>query len=1509
MKLIVTALLMAGVFLPASALRAAPPAPVAETGAAHRALADALDAKKDVAGAIAEFGKAFALESAAHLPEAALDLNSIGEELYGQSRYAEALGYFQKAMALTHGTGSKNEATALGDLGMTQGKLGRNEEGLATLRQSLVVFQKLGDRAWQANRLYDIGNMLQALGRMEDAAGAWTESGDVFHALPDSASEEGVAGNAASTLYDAKQYALAAKFYSRQLVCLNARGDKKNAATTLTNLGTCAENTHQYSQAADFYRQAVALRHAENDAAGEQEVVARLALALFDAARYAEATEAYSQLAVFQRGAGDKKGEALTLDNLGAASLRLRQNEKALDFYQQALALRRALTGSDRNADAEASSLEGIITANVALHQYDQALALYDDLRSLKPQGDADLEAALLDALADAHRSGRRSLGAKVQGVSPSVQAAQAAAVNTQGLADCAAKHYEKAILNFRRAMEIMPSEEAYTLNLARTLNETKRYAETVALIESALALFPDLGERKDLLVEWASAHFHLGKSQDAEKRWAAAGSHYLAAYDVDCIVQRKRASLELHRVAEDEAWQRRFVEAQQFFRRSAQISHEIADPQGEAISLSASGKMLTLQRQFGPALETLQEALLICRAQKMRGEEASILQELGECGNALSRFPEALEWQRQSLAAFRELGDRPSEATLLNSMGLTCTDMSQYPEAQNFFAQALTAWRAAHSIPGEARTLINIGSTFRMQGRYAESLASFRRALALRGPDGKALDRPEVSLNIGETLAQMGRYRDAVRLMQEALGIFRRNGDRSGEAACLDSLGQMFQSLGSYDEAMNSYRLALGVSRAAGNRKEEANALHQMGELYRTLCQFSKAADFFGQALIIRRDIGDREGEADTLNSQALVFDEYRLKDPSSYLKDPSSYDKAAALFEQALTLFRENGSAAGEAGALGNLGLLNLERHRPEEARKFFEMALAAHRRTGDREGECTVLNNIASLARQQNHPEEAIKYFEQSLALSVALGSKDLMQAAWSNMMETAKKMGNPAWAIYCGKQSVNLLQSLRGNLKSFDKGIQKNYLKMYAPAYRYLAEILIHQGRLSEAQQVLGMLKEEEFFDFLGRDPSAAKTLTASVTLTPFEADWQGRFQKATDRAASLADMARAFQVPASAAQSAAPLRKTLPVGTVAVYTIVEPDKLFLIVTTPAGQVARESPIAADDLYRKVLTFRNALQDPTRDPRPLAQDLYKIIVGPIAADLAKAHATMLLWSLDDALRYLPISALHDGKSYLVERYDNCILTLAGPSRTASVPAAWTGLGLGVSQQHPGFAALPGVRAELSGIIGPVVPGTALLDAKFTQASFLAGLKRRNHPLVHIASHFSLSGRDTDSFLLLGDGGHLSMAQMKADPNVFAGVDLLTLSACNTAMEVRSAGGKEVEGFGALAQRLGARSVLASLWPVADASTPVLMREFYRLRRANPQISKAAGLRQAQRELLRGQVTASSAPSKTNRAKRAKVAGAANLDLPLFVADPKAPYAHPYYWAPFVLIGNPQ
>ena len=141
------------------------------------------------------------------------------------------------------------------------------------------------------------------------------------------------------------------------------------------------------------------------------------------------------------------------------------------------------------------------------------------------------------------------------------------------------------------------------------------------------------------------------------------------------------------------------------------------------------------------------------------------------------------------------------------------------------------------------------------------------------------------------------------------------------------------------------------------------------------------------------------------------------------------------------------------------------------------------------------------------------------------------------------------------------------------------------------------------------------------------------------------------------------------------------------------------------------------------------------------------------------------------------------------------------------------------------------------------------------------------------------------------------------MKVAPHLFRGVELVTLSACETARGEVGADGREIESLAVLTQQQGAASVLATLWPVADVSTTKLMRSFYALRTENPGMSKAEALRQSQISLLGKTPSNLSVDAGSTVSATANSAG--STERKATTADTR--FAHPYFWAPFVLIGN--
>jgi len=796
-----------------------------------------------------------------------------------------------------------------------------------------------------------------------------------------------------------------------------------------------------------------------------------------------------------------------------------------------------------------------------------------------------------------------------------------------------------------------------------------------------------------------------------------------------------------------------------------------------------------------------------------------------------------------------------------------------------------------------------------------------------------------------------MGEEQKALEYFNQALPLKRAVGDRRGEANTLNNLGSVYNSLGEKQKALEYYNQALLLKRAVGDRGGEAIALHNIGLVYDSLGEQQRALEDYNQALSLKRAVGDRGGEADTLNNIGLVYDSL------------GDEQKALEYYNQALPLRRAVSDRAGEAATLNNIGVVYRSLGEQQKALEYYKQALPLARAVGDRRGEANTLNNLGFVYDSLGEKQKALEYYNQALPLERAAGDRSGEALTLGNLM-WLWEAEYPSLAAFYGKQAVNVLQQLRANIAGLDKGLQRSFLHSKEDTYRVLADILISHGRLSEAEEVLALLKDEEYSSLRSRgDPkadlgytpaesAAVKALDEVGELGREDNELRARKEKKTldekgqqrleqiDR--ELLPQANArFRVALATIEKEAPgtaiktaevregqslmryLRELGP-GTVALYTVVSTEagkssKGWVILVTPSFQKAYEMDVA--DLDQTVASFRQTLRSDRFDPQPVAAKLYRMIflkpqqqgktlAEDLEAYLKDQRQKTLMWSLDGVLRYVPMAALHDRKQYLVERYRNEVFTSASlPGLTHATSKEWNALGLGVSKKYEGFSALAGVPQELSAIVKDgskhtkgVLPGTIKWDDEFKEKSMLDSLSD-GYNVVHIASHFSYQAANPErSFLLLGDGGHLEMSKIQDMSALFEKTDLVTLSACDTAVgAMKDANGKDVEGFAYVTQKLGAMSVIASLWPVDDVGTQVLMPKFYALHQQG--LSKAEALRQAQLALLNGNSKASQV-----KAQRSEpLDNQTDSSLPRYPKDSAKPYAHPYYWAPFILIGN--
>jgi len=965
---------------------------------------------------------------------------------------------------------------------------------------------------------------------------------------------------------------------------------------------------------------------------------------------------------------------------------------------------------------------------------------------------------------------------------------------------------------------------------------------------------------------------------------------------------------------------------------------------EGEGATLFSAGNTDSIQGQNQAALESYQQALAIVRQQENRPWEGVILHQMGSVYEKLGQNQAALESYQQALVFTQEINNRAGEkATLLMSFGAGAGDVVEIRSESGQVTTFNNAGGVILFAPEAEDIVIEIGNVYKALGQNQAALKSYEQALEIVRNGGRyVLKQQAILSNIASVYDNLD-YQSALESYQELLA-----NSQSRKELILNSIGTVYKNLGQYQAALESYEQALEIVREQKQRSPnvivdntEGIILNNIGAVYEDLGQYQAALESYQQALAIVRDLSWRET---TLINIGSVYEKM------------GQHQAALESFEQALAVARGVKDRPVEGITMLRKGKVYQRMGQHQAALESYQQGLAIVREVGNRSGEGQALNNIGEAYHHLEQYQTALGYYQQALAIREEVGDRAGKGETLNNIGTTLEAQNQPELAIIFFKKSVNVREVIRDNIKGLSQEQQQSYTETIAEDYRHLADLLLQQNRILEAQRVLDLLKVQELDDYL-RNVRGTRGTAQGVPSSPPEQQFEDNYQGILDQAIAIGkeltqlrqkgdrtpqeeqrltqlvkaqekitqnfnNFIESDEVEVLIAKLTPKTRKpdlvddledllsiqdnlrNLQQNAVLLYPLILDDRLELVLTTPdSPPIRRTVPVTKKQLSQTILAFRQALQNPSLDAKTPAQQLYNWLIKPLENDLATAEAKTIIYAPDGQLRYIPLAALHDGEQWLVQRYRINNITAASLTDLDTKPqvqlkvlagAFTTGYySITIGKERFGFGGLPYAGVEVKTLAETVPNTTQLLDHAFNPEDTKP--KMGDNTVLHFATHGAIvAGTPEESFILFGDGTPVTIADVR-NWNL-NNVDLVVLSACETGLGGNLGTGAEILGLGYQMQRAGARASIASLWTVDDGGTQVLMNAFYAALQGKN--TKAEALRQAQIALITGDYMA------LGEQRGLIVAPRVRDELKPEVAHH---LNHPYYWAPFILIGN--
>ena len=1070
------------------------------------------------------------------------------------------------------------------------------------------------------------------------------------------------------------------------------------------------------------------------------------------------------------------------------------------------------------------------------------------------------------------------------------------------------------------------------------------KYADAQPLLERALAIRTEvLGDKHPDTAESLNVQAEnlllLGKYADARpllKRALAIRTEVLGDKHPDTSASLNDLAVNLYAQGE-------YADARPLLERALAIRTEVLGDKhpDTAESLNNLGYILNAQGEYADARPLLERALAIYT--EVLGDKhpdtATILNVLTMNLYAQGKYADARPLLERVLATRTEiLGDKhPDTAASLNNLAANLARQGKYADAQPLIERALAIYTEAlgDKHPDSARCLHNLAHNLNARGKYADARPLLERALAIH-TEVLGDKHPEIAINLNtlaSNLNAQGKYADAQPQLERALAIYTEVlGDKHPDTATiLNNLAVNLDAQGKHADAHPLLKRALATrTEVLGDKHPDTAA--SLNNLASNLIMQGRYADasailrdavtaYETSRISIATDGFDRAAfGAERSPYPLLATVEARLGRPDAAWVALEA-DLARGLLDQMAT--PDDGLTAAEQArdralrsrlAAAQPRLVALATRRPAD-RTPEESAELTRLRAGRSRGEA----ELAALAMTASRRRVA------SLADIRAALPADTALVAWVDREDehwacVVRSAGDPAWVRLPGSgengawisDDATISSQLRTALKL---AASPNPIEAASPVAT-LGNIHRLTSQLA-AQRLAPLAPHLEGVRQLYVIPTGVmagvpvETLTEeyAVSYVPcgtFVARRKARPAPAGGRVLALGDPV--FARPGDGPNG--PAEPPLPPGGLLINQVV-----------PGGNAAAAKPIPIAD-GAVLLTYAGADLTTVDQLREV-----------IAANAGKENIPVTVWVADGVTGKTVTRFVQPGFLGVAVATDSAPVALAARHKTELAVAAAT--------RGPDLKPLPGTRVEadcLAELFGDQVTtliGSDASEQRLEQLRSSGELAKFRY--LHFGTH-GLANNDkafASALFLARDklpgglpvggrkyyDGELTAQEVLRDWKLDA--DLVTLSACETALG-RNAGGDGLLGFAQAFLTAGSRAVCLSLWSVDDTATALLMDRFYQNLAGERDglkkpMGKAAALAEA-KAWLRNLTVAEAAERAASLSKDAVARGAGEVALKVVAPNPMTddakpmgdggpkPFAHPRYWAAFILIGDP-